>query len=77
MVCYYGDVRNPIAKDIMIADVQVVVGGVNASGMEPDEVEVRILRPVGAELIARYGHEVGPRLHAEFLKTFDDVHCEC
>jgi len=76
MVCYYGDVRNPRNKDMMIAEIQMIADWAMETGMSHVEVEERILRPLGGELIDRYGYEVGPRLHAEFLEAFDNAYCE-
>ncbi len=54
----------------MVAETQAHAAWIWDLGMRPDETIGHILRPVEAELIARYGHDVGGRLNREFLKAF-------
>lgn len=77
MVGFHGDGRNPHCQEVMAAEVQVLTGWIFEAGLKPEEVERRILRAIGDELVARYGHEVGPRLNAEFLAVFDGAYEAC
>jgi hypothetical protein len=54
----------------MAVEFRAVAHEVKGWGSTPKDTEERILRPVEAELIARYGTEAGRRLHAEVLKGF-------
>lgn len=54
----------------MASEVQAMAGRVGEIGVKPGEADGHILRPVEAELLARYGHELGPRLTRMFLEAF-------
>ena len=61
----------------MTAEIRIMAGRVAEWGMDEVEVDGLILRPVEAELHARYGHELGPRLNRLFLGAFDGIHASC
>jgi hypothetical protein len=69
---YHDAHRLPGSRSMMAAEVLMISGWIMESGLSPPEVDQRILNPVGNELLEHYGYEVGPRLYAEFLKTFED-----
>src|SRR5262245_4982190 len=54
------------AKALMVAEVQAVAASVHEMGWEPG----RIVRGVEVELVARYGPQVGARVHDEFVRAF-------
>jgi hypothetical protein len=58
------------ARALMAAEFQAVAAGANGSGLSGKIAEDRILRPVEAELVARYGPEAGRSLHAEVVRGF-------
>lgn len=57
----------------MAAEVQLIAGFVLELGLNANEIEETIIRPVEASLMSRYGHEVGPRHVNEFIKAFDGI----
>lgn len=74
MVYFHNDPeRTQRTKERMVAEVQVVAGWVVEMGLDHRQTDERVLCPVEAELIARYGHEVGPRLNRLFLEAFDGL----
>jgi hypothetical protein len=72
MVFHHNCERSQEARDRMIAEVQIIAGFVEELGFSRSGVDWRIMRPIEAELLARYGHEVGPRLFAMFADAFED-----
>ncbi len=70
---YYNAGQNPRSYTMMVAETQVMAGGVMELGLRFEEIDAQILRPVGSKLLDRFGHELGSRLCAEFLKAFDDL----
>jgi hypothetical protein len=72
MTRYHGGQRTPHSTLLMIAEVQAHAAWVTEMGLGPGEVVERVLRPVEAELTARYGCELGSRLNADFLKAFEN-----
>jgi hypothetical protein len=72
MIRYHGGQRTPQSTLRMIAEVQALAARVGEMGLGPGEVVERVLRPVEAELTARYGCELGSRLSADFLKAFEN-----
>ena len=74
MVYFHNDPeRTPKTKERMVAEVQVVAGWVAEMGLKPGQTDELILRPVEAELFARYGHELGLRLNRMFLEAIDGL----
>jgi len=59
---------------LMVAEVQIHAAWVLALGMRSGEVVDRILRPVEARVLARYGPELGVRLNAAFLDALYAFH---
>ncbi len=51
--------------------VALVVGWLGELDLAPGAVEDDVLGPVMAELLARYGHEVGRRLCGDFVGAFE------
>jgi len=77
MVWFHNAVRTPQTNGLMTAEIRVMAGWVAEWGMGQVEVDGLILRPVEAELHARYGHELGPRLNRLFLEAFDGLDASC
>jgi hypothetical protein len=73
MVYYHNRGRYRENEDRMIAEVQLAAGFVEELGLSRVGADRRIIRPVEAELIARYGYEVGPRLAAQFVGAFEGL----
>ena len=55
----------------MVAEVAEVAAWYRAANVAGPDLEVRVLRPIAAELADRYGTIVGPRLYAKFRAAFD------
>ncbi|WP_406695856.1 hypothetical protein V5E97_33150 [Singulisphaera sp. Ch08] len=72
MVYYHNCGKTAHTKEQMTAEIGTVAQTVKgwASGNDPWG---RILDSVNAELIARYGFELGVRLDGEFYKAFEDA----
>jgi len=70
---YHDGRRSPQAKAAMVSEVQAVAAWVLDLDLDPGRIDERILRPVRAALVARYGHELGTRFEREFLTAFDSV----
>jgi hypothetical protein len=66
MVFYHNGGKTTRTQALLAAEVRAVAGLVSGWGVTGE----RILRPVRAELVARYGAEAGGRLNAEFVKAF-------
>lgn len=66
LVFYVNSGKTPKTKAMMVAEARAVAALVAGWGLSDD----RILRPVEAELVARYGPETRAGLHAEFVKAF-------
>lgn len=73
MVYYHNCERSRKAVEQMTVEIQLIAGFVGESGFNVAEINSRIFRPVEVELIVRYGHEVGPRMLAEFIEAFEGV----
>ena len=71
MVYFHNAERTPRSEDLMAAEVQVVAGWVEEMALGPREADELLLRPVEAELVQRYGPELGPRLGRIFREAFD------
>jgi hypothetical protein len=71
LVEYHDAVRTPAARSQMVAEVRAVVEGIVVMGLGIGETDSLVLRPVEAELLARYGPEVGTRINAEFVEAFE------
>ena len=72
LVCYHNADRSRHTTLTMIAEARAVAAWTRELSLGPGETDERILRPLEAEMIARYGHELGSRLNHEFLKAFED-----
>ena len=70
VVFFHNSQKTPKMKTMMVAEVQTVAGWVEELGMGGMAADEQILLPVELELLARYGHEVGRRLNAEFARAF-------
>ena len=71
MVYYHNCERSPEVDERMVAEIQLVAGFIEETGLSRDGADWRIIRPVESELIARYGHEVGRRLAVRFIEAFE------
>lgn len=71
MVYYHNAGRAPGAAGLMTAEVQSLAACFAEMGLKPSEAEARVHRPVEAELAARYGPELGPKLGRLFREAFD------
>ena len=71
MVCYHNEKTARSAREMTVAEVRAVAGWIGELGLDAGETDDGVLRPVGRELLLRYGHEVGPRISAEFLEAFE------
>lgn len=65
-VYYRNAPRSPKARAMMAEEVHAVAGWVKQLGLKGE----RILPPLEAELLARYGPEEGARIRSEFAKAF-------
>lgn len=70
MVFYHNGDRTGADREPMSSEVRLIAGFVAEWDLDADETEGLIIRPVEAELIARYGREIGPRLVREFADAF-------
>ncbi len=73
MVFYHNGERSRDTAELMTVEIQVIAGFVEEWGFDAAEINARVFRPVESELIARYGHEVGPRMLGEFIDAFESV----
>jgi hypothetical protein len=73
LVAYHNGERTPEATAMMAAKVQAVAIWVDELDFSIGETDEQVLRPVEAELLARYGHEAGVRISREFLEAFESV----
>jgi hypothetical protein len=73
MVYYHNSERCRETAGQMAAEVQVIAGFVEEWGFDAAKINARVFRPVEDELIARYGHEVGPRMLGEFIDAFESI----
>lgn len=69
MVFYHNSGKTAHTKDQMAAEIGAVAQSVNQWRMA-DSLRIRILGAVNAEMVARYGSELGVRLDGEFYKAF-------
>ena len=70
VVFFHNSPKTLKMRTMMVAEVQAVARSVEELGMGGMATDERILLPVEAELIARYGQEVGRRHNAEFARAF-------
>ena len=68
---YHDAERTAAAKARMAAEVELLIGYLLELDLSPGMAEAGVLKPVGTQLVTRYGHEVGRRLDAEFMKVFE------
>ena len=73
MTGYQNSELSGASSDLMAAEIQMVVAWAEEMGLTEMGIDRLILRPVEAELIARFGDEEGPRLLDEFLDVFDNI----
>lgn len=73
MVFYKNGERTPDSPARMAAEIRAVAGQVTGMGWPEGEAEWRVVRPVERELMARYGHELGPRIVADFVNAYVTV----
>jgi hypothetical protein len=70
MVCYHNSERSVEASESMRSDVQAIAALVTSWRLDADECD-DVLNCVRHELLARYGHEAGRRIFAEFDEVFE------
>jgi hypothetical protein len=70
MVYYHNSERTRDSQARMAAEVRGVARQVAEMGVPVEEVDRRVGRPVELELMARYGHELGPRMVADFKTAY-------
>ena len=68
---YHFGERTSAAKAKMTAEIDLLVGWLLELHLPPGVAQAEILIPVETYLFARYGHEVGSRLNAEFIEAFE------
>jgi hypothetical protein len=73
MVFYHHSERTPESAARMAAEIRGVAQEVAGMGVSGDEADRRVFRPVETELMVRFGHELGPRVVAEFLSVCHPV----
>jgi hypothetical protein len=71
MVAYYNSGPNERATREMIAEIRAVAEAARAFSLGIRETVDKIIHPVEAEIFARYGHELGTRLNAQFVVAFE------
>jgi hypothetical protein len=70
MVSYHNCGPNEDATEEMITDIRAVADASVIFSLALEQTVETILRPVEAELVARYGHELGSRLNSRFLMAY-------
>jgi hypothetical protein len=73
MVLYHDCERSEEAQDRMIAEIQAIADFVHELGFSRSGTDWRIIPPVEAELIARYGQVAGSRLAIQFVDAFESL----
>jgi hypothetical protein len=73
MVYYHNSATSRRANEAMAAEIEAVSAWILGVPLDPDEIARRILQPVEAGLIVRFGHEAGTRINTVFLTSFDKV----
>ena len=68
---YYVGERTDRARALMCAEIDTLVGWLMELNLPPGAAKREILAPIEAYLLARYGHEAGMRLNAEFVEGFE------
>ncbi len=63
--------RTAAARDLMVAEVQTVVGWLLELDLPPNRTLGGILVPVERYLLTHYGSEAGRCLNAEFVEAFE------
>lgn len=76
MAAYFDARRTSVVRAEVIAEIQDLARLAGEWGLCGKEAEERIVRPVEARLIERYGHELGCRLYQIFTRTYDAGACE-
>jgi hypothetical protein len=71
MVNYHNSGPREQATKEMLAEIQAVAKEAEKLSLEIHELAERLFRPVEAELLVRYGHELGVRMNAHFLMAFE------
>ena len=70
MVFHHNVRKTPKGKAQTVAELGAIADMVRDIELRAGEVNDRILGPVEAELVTRYGREVGGDLYADFAKAF-------
>jgi hypothetical protein len=71
MVAYHNSGPTEGAAREMRAEIRAVAEAARTFSLGIQETVEKILRPVESELFARYGHELGSRMNAQFQMAFE------
>ena len=71
MVYYHQDGRVKSNRELMIAEIQNLAAHVADLDLKDHEIADRFLLPMQAEMVGRFGPEIGPRLASTFLRAFE------
>jgi hypothetical protein len=70
MVFYQHSERTRDSLARMGSEIRQVAERIAGMGLTEDKIEREVVRTVEFELMARYGHELGPRIVADFLDAY-------
>lgn len=73
VVLYHNSPKTHRTEELFAEDIQSVARWASETSLSNGESERGLLRPLLAELIARYGEALGTNLRQEFLKTYRDA----
>ncbi len=73
MVFYHNTKADPQARATMMSDVRLIRTQVGPLGLDGEDIEQWIVRPVEYELVVRYGNEAGWSLFREFTEAFGTI----
>lgn len=71
LVYFQNDERTPEWPHRLSAELRSLVSGIHKLGVDRKALQSQFIPRVQGELLARYGHEVGPRLGMHFLDAVD------
>jgi hypothetical protein len=73
MVSYHNCERSEKVHDRMVGEVQMIAGFLEELGLGRGEIDHRVILPVEAELIARFGQVTGSRLAIQFVEGLESL----
>jgi len=71
IVYYFKSENTRAMAQRMAAEVRMIADSVGELGLGKSDVEEYVTRPLEAELVGRYGDELGGRLFGDFIATFE------